>query len=172
LPKDIAIDGSVIIGRIPTGFGIEVELKISLPDMDRAEAQALIDNHNVSDRNRRPTTHGDAGRNSAPNPLEEPHVIDKGTTVGTNYERDNQRTATTLNELTFGAIDTARPDTRPSDQIGLAFGRSTVTQHQAALSELREPDLGPMSAEYRSVIYATVFSPAQRLSAAKHSMHR
>ena len=42
LPKNVAIDGSVGIGRIPTGFGIEVELKISLPGMDRAEAQALI----------------------------------------------------------------------------------------------------------------------------------
>jgi lipoyl-dependent peroxiredoxin len=47
LPKDVAIDGSVGIGRIPTGFGIEVELKISLPDMDRAEAQALIDKAHV-----------------------------------------------------------------------------------------------------------------------------
>jgi osmotically inducible protein OsmC len=43
LPSDVAIDGSVGIGQIPTGFGIEVELKISLPGMDRAEAQALID---------------------------------------------------------------------------------------------------------------------------------
>jgi hypothetical protein len=120
-----------------------------LPDMDRAEAQALIDNHNVSDRNRRPTTHGDGGRNSAPNPLEEPNVMNKGTTVCPNYERDNQRTATTLDQLTFEAIDTARPDTRPHDQIGLAFGRSTVTQREAASSELLEPDLRPKYAEYR-----------------------
>ncbi|MFM0073587.1 organic hydroperoxide resistance protein [Paraburkholderia sediminicola] len=42
LPKDVAIDGSVGIGQIPNGFGIEVELKISLPGMDRAEAEALI----------------------------------------------------------------------------------------------------------------------------------
>ena len=42
LPSDVAIDGSVGIGQIPTGFGIEVELKISLPGMDRAEAEALI----------------------------------------------------------------------------------------------------------------------------------
>jgi lipoyl-dependent peroxiredoxin len=47
LPKDVAIDGSVGIGRIPTGFGIEVELKISLPDIDRAEAQALIEKAHV-----------------------------------------------------------------------------------------------------------------------------
>jgi osmotically inducible protein OsmC len=32
---------------IPNGFGIEVELKISLPGMDRAEAQALIDKAHV-----------------------------------------------------------------------------------------------------------------------------
>jgi lipoyl-dependent peroxiredoxin len=47
LPKDVAIDGSVGIGRIPNGFGIEVELKISLPGMGRAEAQALIDKVHV-----------------------------------------------------------------------------------------------------------------------------
>lgn len=43
LPQDVAIDGSVGIGQIPNGFGIEVELKISLPGMDRAAAQALIE---------------------------------------------------------------------------------------------------------------------------------
>ena len=43
LPQDVAIDGSVGIGAIPNGFGIEVELKISLPGMDRAAAQALVD---------------------------------------------------------------------------------------------------------------------------------
>lgn len=42
LPKDVAIDGSVGIGQIPNGFGIEVELKISLPGTDRAQAEALI----------------------------------------------------------------------------------------------------------------------------------
>src|ERR1700754_72221 len=47
LPKDIAIDGNVGIGRISHGFGIEVELKISLPGMDRAEAQALVDKAHV-----------------------------------------------------------------------------------------------------------------------------
>ena len=39
LPKDVAIDGTVGIGQIPNGFGIEVELKISMPGVDRAEAQ-------------------------------------------------------------------------------------------------------------------------------------
>src|ERR1700677_834614 len=33
LPKDVAIDGSVGIGQVPSGFCIEVELKISLPGM-------------------------------------------------------------------------------------------------------------------------------------------
>jgi lipoyl-dependent peroxiredoxin len=47
LAKDVAIDGSVGIGRIPNGFGIEVELKISLPGMDRSKAQALIDKAHV-----------------------------------------------------------------------------------------------------------------------------
>lgn len=43
LPADVAIDGSVGIGAIPNGFGIEVELKISIPGMDREKAQALIE---------------------------------------------------------------------------------------------------------------------------------
>jgi osmotically inducible protein OsmC len=43
IPSDVAIDGSVGIGVIPGGFGIEVELKISLPGMNRAAAQELID---------------------------------------------------------------------------------------------------------------------------------
>lgn len=43
LPQDVSIDGSVGIGAIPNGFGIEVELKISLPGVDRATAQALIE---------------------------------------------------------------------------------------------------------------------------------
>ncbi|MNH48404.1 Organic hydroperoxide resistance protein OhrB [compost metagenome] len=30
------------IGAIPTGFGIEVELKISLPGMDREQAEKLV----------------------------------------------------------------------------------------------------------------------------------
>ncbi|KMZ11179.1 Organic hydroperoxide resistance protein [Candidatus Burkholderia humilis] len=47
LPQDLAIDGSVGIGQIPNGFGIEVELKISLPGMDRAQAQELIDKAHI-----------------------------------------------------------------------------------------------------------------------------
>ncbi|MFM0277275.1 organic hydroperoxide resistance protein [Paraburkholderia sediminicola] len=47
LPKDVAIDGKVGIGQIPNGFGIEVELIISLPGMDREQAQALIDKAHV-----------------------------------------------------------------------------------------------------------------------------
>jgi osmotically inducible protein OsmC len=47
LPADTAIDGSVGIGPLPTGFGIEAELKISLPGMDRAQAQSLIDKAHI-----------------------------------------------------------------------------------------------------------------------------
>jgi osmotically inducible protein OsmC len=42
LPKDVSVTGNVGIGPIPTGFAIEVELKISLPGMDREAAQVLI----------------------------------------------------------------------------------------------------------------------------------
>jgi len=47
LPKDVAIDGKVGIGQIPNGFGIEVELIISLPGMDREQAQALIEKAHI-----------------------------------------------------------------------------------------------------------------------------
>ena len=42
LPAETTVEGSVGIGQIPTGFGIEVELKVSLPGMPRAEAEALV----------------------------------------------------------------------------------------------------------------------------------
>jgi osmotically inducible protein OsmC len=42
LPADVSVEGTVGIGRIETGFGIEAELKISLPGMDRAEAEKLV----------------------------------------------------------------------------------------------------------------------------------
>lgn len=43
LPADSSITGKVGIGQIPGGFGLEVELNISLPGFDQDEAQALVD---------------------------------------------------------------------------------------------------------------------------------
>ena len=42
MPEDASIEGEVGIGQIPGGFGIEVELKISLPGMDDTQADTLI----------------------------------------------------------------------------------------------------------------------------------
>jgi lipoyl-dependent peroxiredoxin len=42
LPAETSVQGNVGIGQIPAGFGIEVELKISLPGVPRAEAEALV----------------------------------------------------------------------------------------------------------------------------------
>lgn len=42
LPADVSVEGTVGIGAIPTGFGIEVDLKVSLPGMDRAAAEKLV----------------------------------------------------------------------------------------------------------------------------------
>jgi Ohr subfamily peroxiredoxin len=47
IPADVSIEGSVGIGPIPNGFGIEVELKISLPGMPRDVAQVLVDKAHV-----------------------------------------------------------------------------------------------------------------------------
>ncbi len=42
MPADASVDGAVGIGAIPNGFGIEVDLKLSLPGMERAAAEALV----------------------------------------------------------------------------------------------------------------------------------
>jgi len=47
LPADVSIEGVVGIGAIPNGFGIEVELRISLPGLDREQAQTLIDRAHI-----------------------------------------------------------------------------------------------------------------------------
>ena len=43
VPADDAIDAEVDIGPIPAGFGIAVRLAVSLPGLDRAVAQDLVD---------------------------------------------------------------------------------------------------------------------------------
>ncbi len=43
LPADVSIDATVGIGGIPQGFGIEVQMVVKVPGMDRAQAQALVD---------------------------------------------------------------------------------------------------------------------------------
>ncbi|MDD0844066.1 organic hydroperoxide resistance protein [Pseudomonas sp. Gutcm_11s] len=42
MPADASIEGVVGIGVVPTGFAIEVELRISLPGLAREAAQELI----------------------------------------------------------------------------------------------------------------------------------
>ena len=47
LPADTSIDATVGIGQIPQGFGIEVELKVSIPGMAREAAEALVQKAHV-----------------------------------------------------------------------------------------------------------------------------
>jgi lipoyl-dependent peroxiredoxin len=47
IPADVSVEGNVGIGAIPTGFGIEVELRISLPGLDSAAAQTLVDRAHI-----------------------------------------------------------------------------------------------------------------------------
>lgn len=42
LPADTSITGTVGIGPIPNGFGIEVELKVAIPGMDKKAAEDLV----------------------------------------------------------------------------------------------------------------------------------
>ena len=43
LPDDTSIESAVGIGPIPAGFGIEVELKISVPGMPKDQVKAIVD---------------------------------------------------------------------------------------------------------------------------------
>jgi Ohr subfamily peroxiredoxin len=47
LPRDISIEASVGIGVIPSGFGIEATLKISLPGLPRTDAESLVQKAHV-----------------------------------------------------------------------------------------------------------------------------
>ena len=43
LPDDLAVDAEVDLGTIPDAYGVAVRMAISLPGMDRAEAQKVVD---------------------------------------------------------------------------------------------------------------------------------
>ena len=43
LPTDTAVEVSVAVGPTPRGFGVEVELRISLPGLPRAESDLLVE---------------------------------------------------------------------------------------------------------------------------------
>ncbi|CNE27344.1 organic hydroperoxide resistance protein [Yersinia nurmii] len=47
IPDDAQIEGTVGIGAIPTGFGIEVQLDISLPGVERSVAEALVEKAHI-----------------------------------------------------------------------------------------------------------------------------
>ena len=47
LPANTSIKATVGIGPIPTGFGIEVDLQISLPDFPREQAEALVEKAHI-----------------------------------------------------------------------------------------------------------------------------
>ena len=43
LPGTTTVTGKVGIGQIPTGFGIQAELTIAAPGIEREQLQALVD---------------------------------------------------------------------------------------------------------------------------------
>lgn len=43
IPADASITAEVGIGQIEGGFGLDIDLRISLPGLDQAAAQALVD---------------------------------------------------------------------------------------------------------------------------------
>jgi Ohr subfamily peroxiredoxin len=42
LPAEVSISADVGIGPIPAGFGIQVDMRISVPGMEKAAAEALV----------------------------------------------------------------------------------------------------------------------------------
>jgi len=47
IPPDTSVESIIGIGAIPNGFGIEAELRVSLPGMPRHEAEALVEKAHV-----------------------------------------------------------------------------------------------------------------------------
>jgi osmotically inducible protein OsmC len=47
LPAETSVTGKVGIGPIPTGFGIQVELRIAVPGLPRDKVQALVDKAHI-----------------------------------------------------------------------------------------------------------------------------
>jgi lipoyl-dependent peroxiredoxin len=47
IPADASVESAIGIGAIPNGFGIEAELRVSLPGMPRGEAEALVEKAHV-----------------------------------------------------------------------------------------------------------------------------
>ena len=43
LPADACVSATVGIGPVPSGFGLEVDLAVTLPGMDATSARALVD---------------------------------------------------------------------------------------------------------------------------------
>ena len=43
VPDDARVDAAVSIGPIPGGFGLAIELKVSMPGLDKATVQKLVD---------------------------------------------------------------------------------------------------------------------------------
>ena len=48
VPQDVSVDAEVDLGQIPNAYGIAARLTVSLPGLDRAQAQQLVnDAHQV-----------------------------------------------------------------------------------------------------------------------------
>jgi len=47
LPQDVTVTGEVGIGKLPTGFGIEVDLTIDAPGMDKQQLKTLVDKAHI-----------------------------------------------------------------------------------------------------------------------------
>ena len=47
IPADASVESTIGFGAIPNGFGLEAELRVSLPGLPRREAEALVEKAHV-----------------------------------------------------------------------------------------------------------------------------
>ena len=47
ISAEASVESTIGIGAIPTGFGIEAELRVSLPGLPRSEAEALVEKAHI-----------------------------------------------------------------------------------------------------------------------------
>ena len=47
IPAAASVESTIGIGAIPNGFGIEAELRVSLPGLPRSEAEALVEKAHI-----------------------------------------------------------------------------------------------------------------------------
>jgi porin len=83
-----------------------------------------------------------------------PDRPDQGISVFFNATFADRRTATLANQIAFGIFDTGPFDTRPTDQLGIAFGRTHVNDRVAAAEEAQNAAaVAPVAVQHSEYVW-------------------